>query len=62
LQRPQTHPVMRRFEHMAPQLTAEFAQLGLQGAAERAPELERRINAGVAAWLTRQEGRTSPQS
>jgi len=60
LQRLQTHPVMRRFQQIAPQLTAELAQLGLQGAVERAPELERRINAAVAAWMARQEGRTSP--
>jgi hypothetical protein len=62
LQRLQTHPVMRRLQQIAPQLTAELAQLGLAGAVERAPELERRISAAVEAWLARQEGGTSPQT
>jgi hypothetical protein len=54
LQRLQTHPVMVRFQQIAPQFVAELAQIGVPADVERMPELLRRLGEAVAAWTAEQ--------
>ena len=54
LQRLQTHPVMMKFQRIAPQFMAELNQVGMAEAVRRLPELERRVGEAVAEWMARQ--------
>lgn len=54
LRRLQTHPVMIRFQQVAPQFVAELAQIGMPTSVERMPELLRRLGEAVAAWTAEQ--------
>jgi hypothetical protein len=53
LQRLQAHPVMVKFQRIAPAFLAELTQLGLDAAVRRGPELRARIDQIMAAWLRR---------
>jgi hypothetical protein len=56
LQRIQTNPVMVKFQRIMPQFYAELTQISMGVAAQRMPELRRRIDEAVARWIA-QEGR-----
>lgn len=47
----QAQPVMRKMEKLAPEMMAEIAKIGMAKAAERAPELKRKIEQTVQEWL-----------
>ncbi|MEA3017659.1 MAG: hypothetical protein QOI38_2381 [Sphingomonadales bacterium] len=54
LHRLQQHPVMRRMEEVGPELMTELMRIGLRAAADRHPELQRRIAETVAEWEAEQ--------
>jgi hypothetical protein len=58
LLRLQTHPVMVRFQSIAPQFTAELAQIGLAAELPHLAELQRRFNETIEAWQVRQTRHT----
>jgi hypothetical protein len=48
LQRIQTTPVMLKMQRVAPQFSAELAQVGMAAAARRQPEMQRRVSEAMA--------------
>ncbi|HEX8653637.1 MAG TPA: DUF2059 domain-containing protein [Allosphingosinicella sp.] len=54
LHRLQQNPVMRRMEEVGPQLMTELMRIGLRAAADRQPELQRRIAETIAEWEAEQ--------
>jgi len=63
LQRLQTHPVMVKFQRIAPEVMTELGQIGLAVEAPRMAELDRRMRAAVEGWLARSaELGDAPQS
>lgn len=48
LQRIQTAPVMQKMQRVAPQFSAELAQIGMAAASRRQPEVQRRVMEAMA--------------
>lgn len=55
LRRLQSHPVMVKFQRIAPQFTTEMSQIGVAEATRRLPELQRRIAEAMADWERRSQ-------
>lgn len=53
LQRLQSHPVMIKFQRVAPQFMVELGQIGLGDALQTSPALEQRIGEAVTTWMVR---------
>jgi len=57
LRRIQQLPVMRRAERLMPEIMAELSRIGMRAAADRQPELQRRISELVEQWFAEQDAR-----
>ena len=60
LQRLQSHPVMVKYQRIAPAFMTELSQVGLPAMARRMPELEQRMRDAVEAWARSAVNAASP--
>lgn len=54
LRRLQTHPVMVKFQRIAPQFMDDLMQIGVAAAARRMPQLMERVRTEIEAWQREQ--------
>lgn len=58
----QSHPVMRKVQALTPQMAVELSKIGMDKAAERQPDMQRKIQALVEKWMAEQKAGNRPTS